>query len=166
MAEETKAALVIDVASAVVGAVVGLGGPGAAVAGAALTPVLATALHGISDVIVSTRRERATETLTDAAEAAGAVTPDAFLRFVADTVADEQRQELLVRVLTVAQDTAMRDKRRALGRVLANAVAEKGTKVDDELAFVRVLADLDPVHVRILRIMSHRPPTWIALPRR
>jgi hypothetical protein len=51
---------------------------------------------------------------------------------------------LLARTLTIAQDSAMRDKRRALGRALANALDDTGTKVDSEIAFVRVLADLDP----------------------
>jgi hypothetical protein len=51
----------------------------------------------------------------------------------------------------------MRDKRRALGRALANALDDIGTKVDDEIAFVRMLADLDPVHIRVLKIMSSRP---------
>jgi hypothetical protein len=66
-------------------------------------------------------------------------------------------QELLARRLTIAQDTSMRDKRRALGRALAIALDDNGTKVDNEIAFVRMLADLDPVHIRVLKIMSRRP---------
>ena len=49
------------------------------------------------------------------------------------------------------------DKRGALGRALANALDDTGTRVDDEIAFVRMLADLDPVHIRVLKIMSRRP---------
>jgi hypothetical protein len=41
--------------------------------------------------------------------------------------------------------------------VLANALDDVGTKVSDEVAFVRMLADLDPVHIRVLKIMSRRP---------
>jgi hypothetical protein len=63
----------------------------------------------------------------------------------------------LARTLTAAQDTAMRDRRQALSRALANALDDTGTKVDDEIAFVRMLADLDPVHIRVLKIMSRRP---------
>ena len=44
-----------------------------------------------------------------------------------------------------------------MGRALANALDDAGAKVDDEIAFVRMLADLDPVHIRILKIMSRRP---------
>jgi hypothetical protein len=70
---------------------------------------------------------------------------------------DETYEELLARTLTIAQDTAMRDKRRALGRALANALDDTGTRVDDEITFVRMLADLAPVHIRVLKIMSRRP---------
>jgi hypothetical protein len=51
----------------------------------------------------------------------------------------------------------MRDKRRALGRALANALDDTGTRVDNEIAFTRMLADLDPAHIRVLKIMSRRP---------
>ena len=78
-------------------------------------------------------------------------------RFAEAAASDEAYQELLARTLTIAQDTAMRDKRRALGRALANALDETGTSVDDEVAFVRMLADLNPVHIRVLKIMSRRP---------
>lgn len=98
----------------------------------------------------------AAETLADAAGEAGATAED-FEEFVQKLVSDEPHQELLARVLTIAQDSAMRDKRRALGRVLANAANETGTKVDNQLAIARVIADLDPVHIRLLRIMSLTP---------
>jgi hypothetical protein len=74
--------------------------------------------------------------------------------FVEAAVSDEEHQELLARALTIAQDTAMRDRRRALGRALASAASDTGTKVDEELLFIRVLADLDEPHIRVLRLMS------------
>jgi hypothetical protein len=51
----------------------------------------------------------------------------------------------------------MREKCRARGRAIANTLNDVGTRVDDEIAFVRMLADLDPVHIRMLKIMSRRP---------
>jgi hypothetical protein len=51
----------------------------------------------------------------------------------------------------------MRDKRRALGRAPVSAAADTGNKVDDELLFTRVLADLDPAHIRCPRIMAANP---------
>ncbi len=56
----------------------------------------------------------------------------------------------------------MRDKRRVLGRALANALDDTGTRVDDEIAFVRMLADLDPVHIRVLKLLDHLAAKWTA----
>jgi hypothetical protein len=60
--------------------------------------------------------------------------------------------------LIISQDTALRDKRRALGRALAAGVADNGTRVDEELLFIRVLGDLDEPHIRLLRLMNAAPP--------
>jgi hypothetical protein len=115
------------------------------------------ALGHIFDRIDSQRRENAAETLTDAADELGAETPEQFMKFIEDAVSNPEHRELLARALTIAQDTAMRDKRRALGRALASAVAETGTLVDDELAFIRTLAHLDPADIRVLRLTDTVP---------
>lgn len=114
-------------------------------------------LDRISSAMGWRRVENAAETLMDAAEDAGAHTDEEITQFIEDAVSDERRQELLARALIIAQDTAMRDKRRALGRALANGVADNGTLVDEELQFIRVLADLDEPHIRVLRIMLSTP---------
>ena len=139
------------------GASAGLAGPDAGMAGAALTPALESALGHIFDRIDSRRRKNAAETLTDAADELGAEAPEEFAKFIKDAVSSLERQELLARALTIAQDTAMRDKRRALGRALASAVAETSTTVNEELAFIRVIADLDSGDIRVLRLMSTVP---------
>jgi hypothetical protein len=113
----------------------------------------------ISATIGSRSREHAAETLTDAADEFDAQTPEEFLEFINAAVSDEDHQELLARALSIAQDTAMRDKRRALGRALASAASDIGTKVDEELLFIRVVADLDEPHVRLLRLMNTAPHT-------
>ena len=156
-AEESRRPLVIRVAAGALGAAAGLAGPDAAVVGAGLAPVIEDMLGQFFDRLSSKRAERVTETLIDAAEELGSDTAEQLRRFVDAAASDETYQELLARTLTIAQDTAMRDKRRALGRALANALDDSGTKVDDEIAFVRMLADLDPVHIRVLKIMSRRP---------
>ena len=145
----------------VVNAAAGLasaGGPvvGAIAAGAA--PIVLGALDWMSVSVNDMRMDNATETVTDAAGAYGAETEEEFANFIRAIVSDKEHLELLARALTVAQDTASRDKRRALGRALASAASEKGTKVDDELLFIRVLADLDPPHIRCLWIMRSEPP--------
>jgi hypothetical protein len=93
----------------------------------------------------------------DAAEAFAAETKAEFLNFIEAAISDEAHQELLAPALTIAQDTSMRDKRRAVGRVLVSANSDTGTKVDAELIFIRVLADLDAPHIRCLRVMAGAP---------
>jgi hypothetical protein len=153
----------IRAAAGAAGAGVGLAvaGPVGALAGASLTPVLERALRYLDGRFFRRRVMYAAETLAEAAGEAGANTEEDFEEFVQKLVGDEQHEELLARVLGIAQDSAMRDKRRALSRILANAADEIGTKVDNELATARVIADLDPVHVRLLRIMSLTPPHLI-----
>ena len=161
-ADETRKTLAIRITAATLGASAGLASPEFAVAGAGLTPILDDALGHIFDWVDSHRRENAAETLTDAAEEFGAETPEQFIKFIEDAVSDPEHQELLARALTIAQDTAMRDKRRALGRALASAVAETGTTVDDELAFIRTIADLDPADIRALRLTNTVPEHLLA----
>jgi hypothetical protein len=149
--------LVVKVTAGALGAAAGFAGPDAAVAGAGLAPVIEEVLGQLFGRLTTKRAERVAETLTDAADELGGDSAEQ-LRRLADTAAsDETYQELLARTLTIAQDTAMRDKRRALSRALASALDDLGTKVDEEIAFVRMLADLDPAHLRVLKIMSRRP---------
>ena len=97
----------------------GLLGPDAGAAATALTPVLETVLSGVLRSLGQHRSGHAAQTLEDAAEAAG----EPVEQFVEKAVADERRVELLARTVTIAQDTALRDKRRALGRALAAGIA-------------------------------------------
>jgi hypothetical protein len=138
--------------------------PGAVAAGAA--PLVLAGMDYVSATISSRRVEHATETLTDAADEFGAKTPEEFVKFITAAVSDEEHQELLARALTIAQDTAMRAQRRALGRALAAAASDTGTKVDHELLFIRVVADLDESHIRLLRLMNTTPPNLNAASRR
>jgi hypothetical protein len=140
------------------GLVAGYAGPLAGAAAAGAAPIALAGMDFISATIGSRRMEHAAQTLTDAADAFGAKTPDEFIEFITAAVIDEEHQELLARALTIAQDTAMRSKRRALGRALAAAASDTGTKVDEELLFIRVLADLDEAHIRVLRITNTTQP--------
>ncbi len=154
---ENEHPLVVKVVAGTLGAAAGFAGPDAAVAGAGLAPVIEDVLGEILARLSGKRTHRVAETLAGAAEELGGDMAEQLKRFADAAASDETYQELLARTLTIAQDTAMRDKRRALSRALANALGDVGTKVDDEIAFVRMLADLDPVHIRVLKIMSRRP---------
>lgn len=139
------------------GLAAGYAGPLAGTVAAGAAPVVLAGMDWISATIGERRIGHATETLTDAADEFGAETAEEFAAFIKAALSDEEHQELLARALVIAQDTAMRDKRRALGRALAAAASDTGTKVDAEMLFIRVLADLDEPHIRVLRITSTVP---------
>jgi hypothetical protein len=146
--------VVVNVAAGLVGY---LGpGPGAIAQGA--VPVVLVGLDYIFGTIGSRRLDHAAETLTDGAAEFGAKTTEEFIEFVEAAVSDEGRQELLARALMIARDTSMRDKRRALGRVVAQAAGDIGTKVDQQLIYLRTIDDLDEPHIRLLRLMASLPP--------
>jgi hypothetical protein len=100
------------------------------------------------------RVRNATETALDAAQISG-LTPEEFLD---KAVSDDHRHELLARALIIAQDTALRSKRRALGYSVAAGVMGDDAKIDEELLFMRAVADVDEWHIRLLgRMLSHPP---------
>lgn len=156
-AKSNRRELAIRCAVAALGGGVGLAGPDAAAAATALTPLLESGLARVYETLSDRRQNNAAETLLDAADEAGASTDEEFLEFVDSALSDSRRQELLARVLIVAQDTAHRDKRRALGRALAAGVADDGHGAYEELFFVRVLDDLDAPHLHLLRTMQEYP---------
>jgi hypothetical protein len=141
----------------------GLVGPDAAAAATALTPIAEEALGQVVKIVANRRRDHAAETLTDAAEAAGVTTDEEFVEFLNDALSDESKQELLIRALLIAQDSAMRDKRRAIGRSIAAAMNDMDTLVDDELIFLRTLDGLDAPHIKLLKLMAE---TSSGLPQR
>lgn len=163
--EASRHELAIQVTVAAAAGVAGLPSPVAGAIAAGLSPVAVAGLTRITKAVRFRRLEHCAQTLEDAADEYGAESPEQFADFVEAAVRDEEHQELLARALTIAQDTAYRDKRRALGRALAAAASDTGTKVDGELLFIRVLAELDEPHIRLLRLMSLPPPSLDALNR-
>ena len=118
-------------------------------AGAAATAFAPIALAVASAAVkrIGRRRiENATDTLIDGAEAADI----SIAEFIDRAAADDRRHELFARALTVAQDAAWRNKRRALGRALAAGVVGDEARVDEELLFVRAIDDIDEMHIRLL----------------
>ena len=148
--EEAGHELAIRTAAAVVAGATGLLGPDALAAATALTPALETVLLHVVGTLSHHRFRHAAQTLEDAADAAG----EPVEQFAEKAVSDERREELLARTLTIAQDIALRDKRRALGRALAAGIAGDDAKIDDELLFIRAVADIDAPHIRLLALMA------------
>lgn len=149
--------LAVRTAIGVMAATASAANPGLGVVAAGIQPALEMALLQIADRLGRRRAKFAAETLQDAADAAGAVTAEEFLDFVGRAVGDERQHELLARALLLAQDTASRDKRRALGRAIAAGTADDGARVDEEQLFVRVLDELDVPHIRLLQLMATVP---------
>ncbi len=116
-------------------------------------PVMIVVLNALTRV-GRRRVEHAAETLLDAADEAGLPVAEFFER----AVADDRRHELFTRALSIAQDTALRDKRRALGRALAAGVMGDNARIDEELLFMRALEDIDEMHIRLLARMANTYP--------
>jgi hypothetical protein len=127
---------------------------------------LATMLGPLMTVILNAmtrvgrrRADHAAQTLVDAADEAQLPLAEFFDR----AVADDRRHELFTRALSIAQDTALRDKRRALGRALAAGVMGDDARINEELLFMRAVEDIDEMHIRLLGRMAKvaiQPPGW------
>lgn len=115
------------------------------VIGAMFAPVLASIMVSLRRI--SQRRvEHSAETLLHAADTADLPLDE----FFGKAVSDDRRHELFTRTLTVAQDAAWQNKRRALGRALAAGVMGDDARIDEELLFVRAVDDIDEMHIRVL----------------
>jgi hypothetical protein len=120
--------------------------PAMGAAATALTPVFEKIATFAVKKLGERRIEHAAETLLDAADAADQPVAD----FIEKAVADDRRHELFARTLRIAQDTALREKRRALGRALAAGVMGDDARIDEELLFIRAVEDIDEIHIRLL----------------
>ena len=130
------------------------------VIGATFAPVLASIMTSFGH-IGRRRVEHSAETLLHAADAADIPLDE----FFGKAVSDDRRHELFTRTLTIAQDTALRAKRRALGRALAAGVMGDDATIDEELLFIRAVEDIDTPHIRLLDRMAKvypEPPGWSA----
>jgi len=117
-----------------------------------VTPLAAAAAAAIGR-IGRRRVENAAETLAEAVEASG----DPPAEFIDKATADDRRIELLTRTLVIAQDKALWEKRRALGRALANGIAGDDARIDEELLFLRAVADIDTPHIKLLARLASGP---------
>jgi hypothetical protein len=136
-------------AGAAVGAV--FGGPVGAIIGAAATPPL-TDLVGRAWNELRGRRETNAVQVVDHAAQHAHMGPDHLLDVA---LADPNLSRLLHAALQTAAATLDQEKIEALARCLANGV-EDVARVDEEALIVRALADLDPVHVRVLAKLATR----------
>jgi hypothetical protein len=146
---EADKALATKVAVGFLTGLASLAGAGGVVVAAAFAPVAEAIATWAVRKVGRRRVDHAAETVMDGAEAAGIPLEE----FIDRGVADDRRHELFARTLTIAQDTALRNKRRALGRALAAGVMGDNARIDEELLFIRAVADIDELHIRVLARM-------------
>ena len=134
-----------QIASAFFAAYLASRGVALGVVGAMFQPVAVNIMTSLRR-INGRRIRHSAETLLDAADAAQLPLPEFFAR----ATDDDERHELTVKVLVVAQDTARRDKRRALGHALAAGVMGDRSRINEELLFVQAIDDINEMHIRAL----------------
>lgn len=139
-------------AGAVAGSVAGglVGGPPGAAAGFVVGKTVDRALSGALDAIRVRWRGRATYVVQAAAKRAGIEVDALCARMQEDAV----REELFIRVLRAAQESALDEKLVALALSLAQGAQGAETDTIREAGFVRVLGDLDAMHLELVRAFT------------
>jgi hypothetical protein len=100
------------------------------------------------------RKLRRAADALDAAVGESGLSPEEFLERVRS---DERRGDLMDATLTTATETTSQSKLRGLGRVLAAGVtADNDTEVDASFVLRRILAEMDPPHIRALALIEER----------
>lgn len=153
--DDSRGDLVRNAVVATLTAGAGLVGPDVGAAATALAPFFEVALARFAKATHLRRVNNASGTLQHAIDAQAA-SAEVFLE---KAMGDDRRAELLTRALVIAQDTALRAKRRALGRALAAGVtAGSDAEIDAELLFIRAVADIDMPHILVLRLLDTERP--------
>jgi hypothetical protein len=108
---------------------------------------------GAASVLVGHHYRRRAETY---ASAVAESLTDEQLRDLEDLVRhDEQLQDLLLDGVEAAMKTRVDAKRRALGRILASAVADR-TCLDEIELIQSALADIEAAHARVLSVFAEK----------
>jgi hypothetical protein len=144
---ETKPSKAMEGAGQAGGALVGtaIGGPMGGAIGAFVGPYLTTLVERAWNEIRGRHEENAVAVI---AQAAGSLNEDPET-LVQRALASPEQASLLHDALRGAASTLYQEKVEALGRCLANGL-EDAAVVDKEALIVRALADLEPIHVRVL----------------
>lgn len=147
-----------QVSAATAGAAAGLAisGPvGGALVGAAVGPVLATGFEMVADRIAANRAARSGELMGEVTRALGIDAAELQDRLLAD----ERLLEFAGRVVSAAQDISLSQKRRALSRALAAAVADPAPARLDIWELLQVaIREIDAPHIRFLHVISSATP--------
>lgn len=159
MARSRRAAQLVassapDAAAAAGAAVLAIAvGPAGAIAGAATAPVVSRVVAQFVRSVRAAGRARAASVIARAAHLAG-LEPAVLAQRLQ---ASPEHEELLVRTMRAAADAAADEKLVMLATSLGRAA--QGTPIDAgrEALFVRVIADLDLLHIHVLQRFGSSP---------
>jgi hypothetical protein len=112
----------------------------------------AAALSHLINVVSGRRRSRSVYALGTGVRHASLTINE----FVQRCESDPELLQLCTKVIMAAQDTIFQGRLEALARSLASAL-EDGSRVNEEILFTSVLAQLEPPHVRLLAHMEGGP---------
>jgi DNA-binding PadR family transcriptional regulator len=129
-----------------------VGGPVGGVAGAAAARPVSELVQKSWAELVAFRERNLQTLISETAEQSG-IDPEEILRAAAE---DPQVNRLFQASLVAAAEALDREKVEALAKCLANGIGD-AARVDEESVMVRALADLDPVHVRVLAWIEESP---------
>ncbi|WP_344252339.1 hypothetical protein [Terrabacter carboxydivorans] len=151
MTRSDRRSKAVEVVGSAAGAGVGaiLGGPVGGIIGAAITPGTIELVGRAWDEIVGAQRANGAAVVQIAAEQASS-DPETL---VAELIRDPAAASLFKSAVQAGANAVEEDKIRALATCLANGFAD-GTRVNSELIIIKALAELDPVHVRVLAMLE------------
>ncbi|MFT4264834.1 MAG: hypothetical protein QM572_15725 [Nocardioides sp.] len=148
-----------EAGAAALGALVGLaiGGPEGSVIGAVATPYLQPVLAKVWDEVRSDGRRRAGSVAQIAADSLG----DDAAAFGDRASATEQTRLLTATAMDGAVRTAWGPKVRALGRALADGLADDGARVDEEQLIIGALVDVEVPHAHVLDLLVTKKWSYV-----
>jgi hypothetical protein len=118
-----------------------------------LSPTRGEAWVQFRDEMYERKLTRAAQVVETAAEESG-LSPSDLLD---QARSDERRADLLDMTMATAMTTTSREKLRGLGRVLAAGItADNETTVDASCVLSRIIAEMDPPHIRALALIADR----------
>lgn len=126
-----------------------LASPEAAFLSASAQPAAALALRDGFVKVIGRRHQKAAETLQRSATRVGLKPAEVIDRLTAT----DDGMKLLSSAMTAAQDAESQGHLNALAEALASGAIDSAT-IGRESLFIRAVADLDAVHVRVLRVFT------------
>lgn len=150
-----KGAVDTVAAAIATGAGIAIGGPAGGVMGASSAPVLSSAAVMLIERVRGRRLHRSGEVLRNVARSLRVEEGEVVERLISD----DGVLELASRVILAAQDISLEQKRVALARALAAAVADGSpATLDVSGLIVRAISGLDAPHIRMMAILEDATP--------